>query len=50
MDGGWNDNQRIRRQPHARIVALILDTVLKEGDPVPSVRSSAGQESGSGWA
>ena len=39
MDGDWNDNQPIYRQLQARIVAMILDAVLKEGDPLPSVRS-----------
>lgn len=43
MDGDWNDSQPIYRQLHARIVAMILDGVLKEGDPLPSVRSIAAE-------
>ena len=39
--GDWNDNQPIYRQLRDRVVALILEGVLKEGDPLPSVRSVA---------
>jgi GntR family transcriptional regulator len=39
--GEWNDNQPIYRQLRDRVVALILDGVLKEGDPLPSVRNVA---------
>jgi len=41
MEGEWNDNQPIYRQLRDRIVAMILDGVLKEGDPLPSVRHVA---------
>ena len=41
MEGEWNDNQPIYRQLRDRVVALILDGVLKEGDPLPSVRTVA---------
>ncbi len=41
MDREWNDNQPIYRQLRDRVVAMILDGVLKEGDPLPSVRSVA---------
>lgn len=41
MDRQWNDNQPIYRQLRDRVVAMILDGVLKEGDPLPSVRSVA---------
>jgi GntR family transcriptional regulator len=41
MDGEWNDNQPIYRQLRDRVVAMILDGVLKEGDPLPSVRNVA---------
>ncbi|MGB7282789.1 MAG: GntR family transcriptional regulator [Candidatus Acidiferrum sp.] len=41
MDGEWNDSQPIYRQLRDRVVAMILDGVLKEGDPLPSVRSVA---------
>ena len=43
MDRGWNDNQPIYRQLRDRVVAMILDGVLKEGDPLPSVRSVAAE-------
>ncbi len=43
MDGDWNDSQPIYRQLHARIVAMILDGVLGEGDPLPSVRAIAAE-------
>ncbi len=43
MDLEWNDNQPIYRQLHDRIVAMILDGVLKEGDPIPSVRNVAAE-------
>jgi|SRR5437879_4456580 GntR family transcriptional regulator len=41
MDREWNDSQPIYRQLRDRIVAMILDGVLKEGDPLPSVRNVA---------
>jgi GntR family transcriptional regulator len=41
MDREWNDNQPIYRQLRDRVVAMILDGVLKEGDPLPSVRNIA---------
>ena len=37
----WNDNQPIYRQLRDRVIAMILDSVLKEGDPLPSVRTVA---------
>ena len=43
MDGQWNDSQPIYRQLRDRVVALILDGVLKEGDPLPSVRNVAAE-------
>ncbi len=43
MDREWNDRQPIYRQLRDRVVALILDGVLKEGDPLPSVRSVAAE-------
>ena len=39
----WNDNQPIYRQLRDRVVAMILDGVLKEGDPLPSVRVVAAE-------
>jgi GntR family transcriptional regulator len=41
MDREWNDSQPIYRQLRDRVVAMILDGVLKEGDSLPSVRSVA---------
>ena len=41
MDREWNDSQPIYRQLRARVVAMILDGVLNEGDPLPSVRTVA---------
>jgi GntR family transcriptional regulator len=43
MEGEWNDSQPIYRQLRDRVVALILDRVLKEGDPLPSVRNVAAE-------
>ena len=39
----WNDSQPIYRQLRDRVVAMILDGVLKEGDPLPSVRNVAAE-------
>jgi len=41
MDREWNESQPIYRQLRDRVVAMILDGVLKEGDPLPSVRNVA---------
>ena len=41
MDREWNDNQPIYRQIRDRVVAMILDDLLAEGDPLPSVRNVA---------
>ena len=43
MDLEWNDSQPIYRQLRDRVVAMILDGVLKEGDPLPSVRNVAAE-------
>ena len=43
MDSEWNDSQPIYRQLRDRVIAMILDGVLKEGDPLPSVRSVAAE-------
>ena len=37
----WNDNAPIYRQLRDRVVAMILDGVLKPGDALPSVRQVA---------
>src|SRR6516225_4324223 len=41
MDPQWDDSSPIYRQLRDRVVAMILEGVLKEGDPLPSVRSVA---------
>jgi GntR family transcriptional regulator len=41
MDQEWTDSQPIYRQLRDRVVAMILDGVLNEGDPLPSVRAVA---------
>ena len=43
MDREWNDSQPIYRQLRDRVVELMLDGVLKEGDPLPSVRNVAAE-------
>ena len=43
MDREWNDSQPIYRQLRDRVVASILDGVLNEGDPLPSVRNVAAE-------
>ncbi|MBV8050645.1 MAG: GntR family transcriptional regulator [Acidobacteriaceae bacterium] len=43
MNLEWNDNQPIYRQLRDRVIAMILDGVLKEGDPLPSVRNVAAE-------
>jgi GntR family transcriptional regulator len=43
MDREWNDSEPIYRQIRDRVVAMILDGVLKEGDPLPSVRNVAAE-------
>jgi len=43
MDREWNDSQPIYRQLRDWVVAMILDGVLKEGDPLPSVRTVAAE-------
>jgi GntR family transcriptional regulator len=37
----WDNSQPIYRQLRDRVVAMILEGVLKEGDPLPSVRHVA---------
>ena len=39
----WNDGQPIYRQLRDRVVAMILDGALKEGDALPSVRHVAAE-------
>ncbi len=41
MSNDWNNNAPIYRQLKDRIVAMLLDGLLKPGDPLPSVRQIA---------
>jgi GntR family transcriptional regulator len=43
MDPEWNDNQPIYRQLRGRVVDMILDGLIKEGDALPSVRAVAAE-------
>jgi GntR family transcriptional regulator len=43
MEREWNDSQPIYRQLRERVVAMILDGILKEVDPLPSVRNVAAE-------
>ena len=43
MDREWNDSQPIYRQLRDRVVAMILDGELGEGDALPSVRTVAAE-------
>src|ERR1700730_15483880 len=43
MSREWNDGQPIYRQLRDRVVHMILDGVLNEGDPLPSVRNVAAE-------
>jgi GntR family transcriptional regulator len=43
MDREWNAREPIYRQLRDRVVAMILEGVLKEGDPLPSVRNVAAE-------
>jgi GntR family transcriptional regulator len=42
-DREWNDGIPIYRQLRDRVVAMMIDGVLKEGDPLPSVRNVAAE-------
>ncbi len=42
MNVQWNDNTPIYRQLREKVIAMILDGLLKEGDALPSVRQVAG--------
>ncbi len=43
MDREWNDSQPIYRQLRDRVVEMLLDGVLTEGDALPSVRTVAAE-------
>jgi GntR family transcriptional regulator len=41
VDAKWDDSQPIYRQLRDRVVAMVLEGLLKEGEPLPSVRQVA---------
>ena len=43
MEPQWDDSLPIYRQLRDRVVAMILEGILKEGDALPSVRSVAAE-------
>jgi GntR family transcriptional regulator len=43
MAGEWNDSQPIYRQLRDRVVTMILEGVLADGDALPSVRTVAAE-------
>ncbi len=43
MDPKWSDDLPIYRQLRDRVVAMILEGVLKDGDALPSVRNVAAE-------
>ena len=43
MEPNWNDTQPIYRQLRDRIVTMILEGVVNDGDALPSVRQVAGE-------
>jgi len=43
MEREWNDDRPIYRQIRDRVVDMILDGQLKEGDALPSVRNVAAE-------
>jgi GntR family transcriptional regulator len=43
LDVQWDDSQPIYRQLRDRVVAMMLEGILKEGESLPSVRQVAGE-------
>lgn len=43
MDPKWNEDQPIYRQLRDRVIAMILEGVLGDGDALPSVRNVAAE-------
>ncbi len=43
VDAQWDESQPIYRQLRDRVVAMMLEGVLKEGEPLPSVRQVAAE-------
>ncbi len=43
MDPNWNDNQPIYRQLKERVIAMVLEGIVVDGDALPSVRNVAAE-------
>ncbi len=43
IDARWDDSQPIYRQLRDRVVAMLLEGALKDGEPLPSVRQVAAE-------
>jgi GntR family transcriptional regulator len=43
VDREWDNGLPIYRQLRDRVIAMMLDGILKEGDPLPSVRNVAAE-------
>ncbi len=43
MDPNWNDNQPIYRQLKERVIEMVLEGVVADGDSLPSVRNVASE-------
>lgn len=43
MDPNWNDSQPIYRQLRDRVVAMIIEGTLNDGEALPSVRNVAAE-------
>jgi GntR family transcriptional regulator len=43
VDAKWDESQPIYRQLRDRVVAMVLEGVLREGEPLPSVRQVAAE-------
>ncbi|MCP4411925.1 MAG: GntR family transcriptional regulator, partial [Gammaproteobacteria bacterium] len=44
MGTDWNNNQPIYLQLREKVVALILDKILQDGDTLPSVRTVSAEQ------
>ncbi|MDR2216323.1 MAG: GntR family transcriptional regulator [Nevskiaceae bacterium] len=44
IDNQWDDSQPIYRQLRDRVIAMVLEGALKEGEPLPSVRQVATEQ------
>lgn len=43
MDPNWNDSQPIYRQLKDRVIAMVLEGIVNDGDALPSVRNVAAE-------